>query len=165
MPRQKKKYKEVRPVPDYWSTENVHLDVYEVHLTVCIRWWEPALNDTLGSPEKNFRKQTRTAGDSERNDETATALTTADIPSIVAEVLHNVTNSGDLSKDNADDDNPATQDEDGSSGKDKGIDTYLLYLYCYCVSRDLAHRVVAVQLVIIACMLASYLLSVCIKVW
>ena len=95
---------------------------------------------TGGTPT---RKRTRTAGVSERNDETATALTTADIPRIVAEVLRNVTNSGDLSEDDADDDGPATQDEDGSSGEDEGIATYLLYRYCYCVSCNLAHRAVA----------------------
>ena len=68
---------------------------------------------------------------SERNDETATALNTADIPRIATEVLCNFTNIGDLNKDNADDDDPATQNENCSSGEDEGIH---IFLYWYCVS-------------------------------
>ena len=68
---------------------------------------------------------------SERNDETATVLTTANIPRIAAEDLRNFTNSGDFNKDNADDDDPATQNENCSSGKDEGIP---IFLYWYCVS-------------------------------
>jgi len=85
---------------------------------------------TGGTPR---RKRTRTAGDSERNDETSTTLTTANTPRIVTEVLRNVTNSGDLSEDDADDDGPATQDEGGSIDEDEGIASYLVYQY-HCVS-------------------------------
>ena len=63
------------------------------------------------------KRRTTCSDDPAGGDETATALTTADIPRIVAEVLQGVTHTGDQEDDGTD---PLSKDEDGSNDEDEG---------------------------------------------
>jgi len=73
---------------------------------------------TGDTPRRKKQHTAATLRDPGRNDETAAALITADIPWIVAEVIRNVSNTGEDKDDNED---PPTQDEYGSSDEDEGI--------------------------------------------
>ena len=121
--------KKICAVPDCWSTGNIHLDTCKVHASAggnptCSGVQKRALA-TGGTPRSKQTDIAVTLSDSERNNEIATTLTTADIPKIVAEVLCIVANSGDLSKD---DDDPTTEDKDSFGSEDEGTYTYLFSL-------------------------------------
>jgi len=102
-------------------------------------------NPPLTAHSSGGRKRTSTTGDTHRrkkqctaatqcdpgrNDETAAAPTTADIPRIIAEVICNVSNTREDEDNNED---PPTQDEDGSSDEDESI----YHNYCCCGCRPL----------------------------
>jgi len=99
-------------------------------------------SQTGDTPRRKKQRTAATQRDPGRNDETAAALTTADIPRIVAEVIRNVTSTGDDEDDNED---PPTQDEDASSDEDEGIYHIAVVGACrplnYCGS-DFVRRIV-----------------------
>jgi len=92
---------------------------------------------TGNTPRHKKQRTAATQHDPGRNDETAAALTTADIPRIITEVIRNVSNTGEDEDDNED---PPTQDEDGSSDEDEGI--YHIAVVGAARSSDFVHRIV-----------------------